>query len=304
MNVLVTGAAGFIGSHVVDALTGRGDEVWGIDNFDTGLEANVNQGMHFTEGDITDEWVVDALLERCDPHVIVHAAATYRDPDAWDRDLAVNASATAMIADRAASLGCHLVYFQTSLCYGVTPAFPIPAGFPCEPGSSYAISKTAGERYVRLSGCDAAVFRLANMYGPRNLSGPVPAFWKRLTAGEACTVVDARRDFVHVSDLVRLVLQAVDERACGTWHASTGGDYAIATLFAEVVTAGGFDDAEASFVPRGADDVASLLLDPSETEARFGWKATVELPDGIRSALDWYQEHGVGDTYTHLRVAK
>ena len=98
----MTGVAGFIGSHVADALIDRGDQVWGIDNFQTGREGNVPDEVSFAEGDITDEWTVDALLERTDPDVIVHAAATYADPDDWHRDIAVNADATAMIADRAA----------------------------------------------------------------------------------------------------------------------------------------------------------------------------------------------------------
>ena len=111
MNVLVTGVAGFIGSHVADALLERGDTVYGIDNFETGLWENVHDDVDFTEGDITDETLMDALIERADPHVIVHAAATYADPDAWQRDIHVNADATAMIADRASALGCHLVYY-------------------------------------------------------------------------------------------------------------------------------------------------------------------------------------------------
>lgn len=303
MRVLITGAAGFVGSHVADALIGRGDDVWGIDNYETGLEGNVDSAVTFIQGDIVDEHVVDKLLTEADPHVIVHAAATYRDPDAWDRDMQVNAGATAMIADRAAELNAHLVYFQTSLCYGSVPSdTPIHIEHPLAPTSSYAISKVAGEQYIRLSGCDAAVFRLANMYGPRNLSGPVPAFWKRLEAGSACTVVDARRDFVHISDLVRLVLHAIDDRASGTWHASTGGDYSISELFDVVVKEGGYEDAAKTVVARGDDDVATLLLDPAATFRRFHWLATTSLEAGVGSALDWYAKHGVTDTYTHLKM--
>lgn len=304
MNVLITGVAGFIGSHVADALLERGDDVFGIDNFETGLPGNVPADVDFTEGDVADEWALCGILDRSSPDVIVHAAATYRDPNAWHRDLVVNAEATAMIADHAQSLRAHLIYFQTSLCYGhVDPRVLIPVDHPCAPQSSYAISKTAGEQYIHLSGADAAVFRLANMYGPRNLSGPVPAFWKRLTAGQPCTIVDSRRDFVHVSDLARLVIQAIDERATGTWHASTGGDYSVEELYDTVVREGGFEQPRKTLVERGADDVATLLLDPSETEKRFGWKADVSLDEGVWTALQWYEQHGVTETFTHLKVS-
>ena len=304
MNVLIAGVAGFIGSHLADALLERGDKVWGVDNFETGLWLNVPADGEFVEGDITDEFLMDALLEKAEPDVIVHAAATYRDPDAWHRDLAVNADATAMVADRAVAYGAHLVYFQTSLCYGhLDSSASIRVDHPCAPQSSYAISKTAGESYIHLSGCDAAIFRLANMYGPRNLSGPVPAFWKQLTAGKPCMVVDSRRDFVHVSDLVRLVVRAVDERACGTWHASTGGDYSVEELYDAVVREGGFERPVKTLVPRGDDDVATLLLDPTETKKRFGWEAEVSLDEGVWTALQWYERHGVAETYTHLKVS-
>lgn len=300
MNVLVTGAAGFIGSHVADRLLADGHNVVGIDNLSTGRADNFAGELHVE--DICDRDVFYGIANKVKPDLIIHCAASYSNPKFWHRDTDTNVTGTINATIAAIHHGAHLVYFQTSLCYGSSYPYPIRLDFPLAPSSSYAISKVAGERYIRLSGCDAAVFRLANMYGPRNLSGPVPAFWKRLSAGEACTVVDARRDFVHVSDLVRLVLQAVDERACGTWHASTGTDYAIVNLWNAVVREGGFEGARRTLIARGADDVASLLLDPSATRERFGWEALVPLDVGIRSALEWYEDNPVKETWTHLRV--
>src|SRR5207248_2858974 len=115
------------------------------------------------------------------------------------------------------------VYFQTALCYGLKPLEqPITLDHPILPGaSSYAISKTAGEQYVMLSGLDYLSFRLANAYGPRNLSGPLPTFFQRLNAHKSTFVMDTRRDFVFVDDLVDVVMKALDGVGrSGVYHIS------------------------------------------------------------------------------------
>ena len=98
-------------------------------------------------------------------------------------------------------------------------------------GSSYAITKTAGEHYVQLSGVDFLSFRLANAYGPRNLSGPLPTFYHRLKNDKPCFVMDTRRDFVYVSDLIDVVVKALDGKGeRGFYHISSGSDYSIKEL--------------------------------------------------------------------------
>ena len=105
----------------------------------------------------------------------------------------------------------RLIYFQTALCYGLQPLEqPITLQHPVQPaGNSYAISKTAGEQYIEMSGLDYISFRLANAYGPRNLSGPLPTFYHRLTTNKPCYVMDTRRDFIFVDDLIAVVLMAL-----------------------------------------------------------------------------------------------
>jgi UDP-glucose 4-epimerase len=282
MKVLITGAAGFIGSHIADALLSQGHSVIGIDNLSTGRLDNW-KGVNLDElviGDITDG------LPAIEPDVIYHCAASYADRNNWEGDTLTNVLGTVKVVRLAQRTGARIVYFQTSLCYGPNPESPVTTDSPLDPHGSYAITKTAGEQFIADSGVPYVSLRLANMYGPRNLSGPVPAFYKRLTAGESCTVVDARRDFVFIDDLVELALKAATDGS-GVYHASSGWDY---------------DSPDADFIPRGADDAARLLIDPSATEAYFGWKATTPLSEGIRAAVAWYAEHGVTETYTHLAV--
>jgi UDP-glucose 4-epimerase len=309
-NVLITGGAGFIGSHLTERLLARGDRVLVIDNFSTARRDSLppaHQGLELVEGTIADEALVEDCFARSEPEVVVHAAASYKDPDAWPEDCRTNAVGSAVIAQAAQrhSVG-RLIYFQTALCYGLQPLEqPITLSHPLLPGdSSYAISKTAGEHYVRLSGLDYVSFRLANMYGPRNLSGPLPTFFHRLGAGKGCFVMDTRRDFIYVDDLLELVVRAIDGTgASGVYHASSGGDYSIQELFDATTAAMGLQlDEPVEVRPRNPDDAFTILLDPSETKAQFdGWQTSTPLVEGVAATVAWYQSHGIEQTYTHLR---
>ena len=157
----------------------------------------------------------------------------------------------------------RLIYFQTALCYGTKPREqPITLDHPIDPvNSSYAISKTAGEHYIQFSGVDWVTFRLANVVGPRNVSGPLPIFFDRLSQGKRCFVTEARRDFVFVDDLARIVLRAADGTGSGTYHFSSGRDVAIKELYDAVVRAMKLNEYPAAGDPaarsgRGADHPA------------------------------------------------
>jgi UDP-glucose 4-epimerase len=309
MRVLITGGAGFIGSHVADRLLGRGDRVLVVDNYATGRRDNLvaHPGLRIVEGTIADTGVVDRCFEELEPEVVVHAAASYKDPEDWAEDSRTNVVGTANVARAARRRGVRrLLYFQTALCYGLRPLEqPITLDHPLRPeGSSYAISKTAGEHYVRLSGLDWVSLRLANAYGPRNLSGPLPTFFHRLTQGKPCFVVDTRRDFVFVDDLVDVVVQAIDGRGTGgAYHVSSGSDVSIRSLFEATVKALGLTPApDVEVRPRGADDAATILLDPSRTTREFDWRVRVPLEAGVRAAVDWYKRFGIQETYTHLKL--
>jgi UDP-glucose 4-epimerase len=239
------------------------------------------------------------------PDVIIHTAASYKDPDDWRNDALVNAVGTANMAKACLTYKIgRLIYFQTALCYGTKPLqSPITLDHPINPvNSSYAISKTAGENYVQLSGVDWVSFRLANVIGPRNVSGPLPIFFRRLSEGKRCLVTPARRDFCYAGDLARTVVRAVDGTGHGTYHFSSGKDVSIRELYDAVINAMQINSpAEPEVKPHGPDEAASILLDPTRTIADFGPIEFTPLDEIARRAVAHWREHGVQGGYTHLK---
>jgi UDP-glucose 4-epimerase len=307
MRIFVTGAAGQVGSHVVDSAIARGDEVVGIDNFATGREVHIalSSQYKFIKGSISDTELVDRLVGEFKPEVIVHTAAAYKDPDDWltDVDTNIRGMVNLVNAAKTQSVG-RFVYFQTALIYGVKPEEnPVSLQHPRRvDNSSYSISKGAAEDYLVLSGIDYVTFRLANVVGPRNVSGPLPIFFQRLSEGKKCFVTPARRDFVFVGDLVKAVMMASQGTGKGAYHFSSGGDVAIIELYDEVVKAMGIGEyPEPERRELSPDDAPSILLDPSRTFADFGNIEFTPLDVTVWNAVKYYQEFGVTGGYTHLK---
>jgi UDP-glucose 4-epimerase len=289
-------------------LLARGDIVLVIDNYATGRRDNLSAqpNLEIIEGTIADTDLVNRIFDDFQPEVVVHAAASYKDPNNWEEDARTNAEGTTIIVKTSERVKVRrFIYFQTALCYGLHPIEqPITLEHPLMPGdSSYAISKTAGEYYTRLSSLDYLSFRLANAYGPRNLSGPPPTFYNRLTTKKPVFVMDTRRDFIYINDLVEVVMKAID--GCGIkgiYHISSGKDYAIKELFDATIKALGIEFTEEVEVrPRTLDDVYTILLDPTKTHQDFNWQVTTSLETGIQAAIDYYRKYGVTETYTHLK---
>jgi UDP-glucose 4-epimerase len=311
MNVLITGGAGFIGSTLADQLIARGDKVAIVDDLSTGRQDNVPTECSFWQQSIVpdsatkvDDEKLHWIFKREDPDIVIHAAASYKDPNNWSNDALVNAAGTASVLRQCKEFDVkRLIYFQTSLCYGQFPIEqPITLSHPISPArNSYAITKTTGEQLIQMSDLEYVSFRLANCYGPRNLSGPIPTFYHRLTNDKGCFCVNTRRDFIFIEDLVKIVMRAIDGAGeKGEYHIATGRDYSIAELFEAVTEALGID-AEADHIERGPDDVETILLDPSKTTEDFGHLPATPLKEGVRKAIEWYRENEITETYTHLR---
>lgn len=279
MRVLITGSGGFIGSSLADALTTH--DVYGFDNFLTGKREN---WKHTREIDITDRETLYEFANQVVPDLVIHCAASYSDPDLWHRDTDTNVAGGINAALVAKHHGARLIYFQTIL----------------PPISSYAISKIASEQYQWLSGVPLTVFRLANIYGPRNLSGPVPVFYKRLTSKLPCVVVETTRDMVYIDDLVRAVKYAIVQELTGTFDVCTGRQTTIMELFQAVAGELGIHE-DPPLIPPNPDDVQGVI---SPENGVPGWIPTTDLEDGISTTVASYHANGIEQTHTHLTIGK
>lgn len=307
MRVLVTGGAGMVGSHVSELLEARGDEVITVDNFATGRPEHLINLVKAekTQDSISNEKLIEKLSSRYSHlDAIVHTAASFANGNDWHEHINTNILGTALVTRLAQKYNSRLIYFQTALCYGPNPTTqPVPLEYPRQPiGSSYAISKTAGEFYIEQSGIDFVTFRLANIVGPRNLSGPLPIFYKRITNGEKCTVANAKRDFIDVRDLAPVVIQAVDGRGSGAYHFSSGKDVSIVDLYKIVVnTMSVAKEPEFDYQENAAGGPSSILLDPTRTYTDFDMPNLRPIEATVKGAIDYYRQFGVTREITHLK---
>jgi UDP-glucose 4-epimerase len=294
---VVTGGAGFIGSHVADALLARGDEVHVLDNLTTGKREKVPAGATFVEGDIRSDGA--ALFGRVRPDVCFHLAAqadvgtSVERPD-YDAD--VNVVGTVRLLEAAREHGTQVVFTSTGGAMYGECAGPAPETAERRPISPYGISKLAGEEYLagwnRLHGGRHVTLRLGNVYGPRQEAGleggVIAIFLERMAAGEATQIFgdgEQTRDFVHVRDVVRAVLAAVG-RDGGVYNVGTGRETSVNELhrLCRAVTGAG-DEPEHG--PPRPGDVRRSVLDPSLAARELGWRAETELEQGLRETWEW-----------------
>jgi UDP-glucose 4-epimerase len=286
MRALVTGGAGFIGSHLVDALVARGDEVVVVDDLSTGRRELVNAAAAFVEHDVRAPFETDA-------DVVFHLAAQADVGTSMDRpgfDAEVNVVGTVNTLEAARAAGAHLVFASTGgAIYGSVDE-PASEGSSLLPVSAYGLAKRSAEVYVdgwnRIFGTHHVTLRFANVYGPRQLAalegGVIAIFLERLAAGEPTTIFgdgSITRDFVHVDDVVRALLLAAEHDG-GIFNVGTGVETTIADLHALCEQAVGVE-APPSFGPPRAGDAQRSVLDTTLAASELGFTASVPLDEGI-----------------------
>jgi UDP-glucose 4-epimerase len=292
MRAVVTGGAGFVGSNLVDALVGRGDDVVVVDDLSSGKPENLNPAAAFVERDIRKG--IDAV----GAEVVFHLAAqadVQTSVQRPDHDAAVNVVGTVQVLESARAAGAKVVFTSTGgAIYGdVDEAAGEDA--PRRPLSPYGIAKLCAEEYLlgwnRIHGSRHVVVRLANVYGPRQdagLEGGVVAiFLERMLRGEETTIFGdglQERDFVYVGDVVSALLAAAGDDG-GVFNVGTGTATSVLALHRacrEVAGAG----AEPLFEPARLGDARRSVLDPSLAARELGWSAAVGLDDGLRLTRD------------------
>ncbi|MFN2627545.1 MAG: NAD-dependent epimerase/dehydratase family protein [Gaiellaceae bacterium] len=301
---VVTGGAGFIGSHVCDRFLTAGYEVVALDDLSTGRRDNIPDGARFEEIDIVDPESTRRLFRQFRPTVICHLGAqssvtvSVRTPD---RDLDVNVKGTFNVLQAAADHSAPVVFASTGgALYGDDA--PVPTGeddfFP-EPIAPYGASKLAGEAYVatwgRLHGIPNVVLRLGNVYGARQTpygeAGVVAIFSDRLRRGERPTVYgDGKqtRDYIHVSDVSNAFAAAAEGARAGTFNVGTGRESTVLQLLDALQAVAG-TSIEPTFEPLREGELKRSALDSSRLRSELDWRPQVELEQGLADTFSTYE---------------
>ena len=298
MRAVVTGGAGFIGSHVVDALLARGDEVLVLDDLSNGKRENVADGARLEVVDIREP------LDFEGAEVCFHLAAQVDVRVAVERpehDAQVNVLGTVTVLEAARAHGTQVVFASTGgAIYGECDG-PAAEDAPRRPLSQYGVSKLAGEEYLaaynRLYGTNHVSLRFANVYGPRQdprgEAGVVSIFLGRLAAGEPPRIFgdgSQTRDYVYVGDVVEATLRAT-EQAGGVFNVGTGRETSVVELY-DVCRRVSGAELEPEFAEARLGELARSVLDPARAGSELGFHAEVSLEDGLARTWDSIQREG------------
>jgi len=299
VRALVTGGAGFIGSHLVDALVERGDDVWVLDNLASGRRENVNEGSRLVEADVRDAGAVAGAFAEAKPETCFHLAAqadvrvSIAEP-AFDAE--VNVIGTANVLEAARANEAKVVFSSTGgAIYGECEG-PADEDSPRLPLAPYGTSKLAGEEYLgtwsRLYDAAHVALRFGNVYGPRQdphgEAGVVAIFFGRIANGQELHIFgDGRqtRDYVFVADVVAATLAAASGRE-GVYNVGTGTETSVLELAEGCKRASGVD-AEIVFDPPRLGELSRSVLDPSRAEAALGWHPATSLDAGLEATWNF-----------------
>jgi UDP-glucose 4-epimerase len=296
--VLVTGGAGFIGSHVAEALVARGDDVVVLDDLSSGKRENLPDGVELVEGDIREPQ--HELFAGVKPAVCFHLAAqadvrvSVARPD---HDAKINILGTVNLLQAALEHDTRVVFSSTGgAMYGECDG-PAPEDAPRLPLAPYGTSKLAGEEYLatynRLHETRHVTLRYGNVYGPRQdphgEAGVVAIFFNRLLSGEQPKIFgdgSQTRDYVYVADVVRATLAAAEHDG-GVFNVGTGRETSVVELYELCRRVAGKEDVEPVFAPPRPGELQRSVLDISRAVDELGWRPEHNLEDGLRETWEW-----------------
>lgn len=303
MRVLVTGGAGFIGSHVCDAFHARGDDVFVVDDLSQGRVDRLPPGVAFHRESVLSEAGLSALVAAVEPELICHLAAQVDvrvSVAAPAADAAANVMGTVNVLEAARGAGARVIFASTGgALYGATAPIPSPEDTPATPTSPYGVAKYCAEQYVglynRLFGTAHAILRFANVYGPRQgptgEAGVVSIFCSSAIEGKPVTIYgdgEQTRDYVYVEDCVSAFLAAADHGKAGAWNIGTGTQVSVLELAALVARLTG-SPRQPAFAPPRAGELMHSALCSELARKDLGWRPGTSLADGVREVVRWFE---------------
>ncbi|HTN44350.1 MAG TPA: NAD-dependent epimerase/dehydratase family protein [Nitrospiria bacterium] len=303
MKVLVTGGAGFIGSHLVDRLIQEGHDVVVVDNLSTGKKKNINRDAHFYKADILNPRI-EKIFKKEKPDLISHHAAqmdvrrSVADPIF---DAHVNVLGLLNVLENAVRHGTKKVIFASSggAVYGEQQVFPAPETHPLHPVSPYGISKLAGEHYLyyyqQVAGLNYVALRYANVYGPRQDpfgEAGVVAIFSQKTLMNDQPIINGNgkqtRDYIFVEDVVEAHMAVIENSIKGIFNVGTGKETSVNQLFRHLVDISGAKVKEV-YGPEKRGEQTRSVLDYTKLKKATDWEPKVELYDGLKMTVDYFR---------------
>jgi UDP-glucose 4-epimerase len=304
--VLVTGGAGFIGSHIVDALIENGNRVLVVDDLSTGRAENVNSAAELHQLDIRSAEA--AQLIGSEPIVAIYHLAAQMDVRRSTEDpvfdASVNVLGTLNLLQAAVNAGVEQVIFASTggAIYGEQETFPAPESHPAQPVSPYGVSKLASERYLFYFhvqyGLNVTCLRFANVYGerqnPHGEAGVVAIFLNKLLQGQTPVINGdglQTRDYIHVSDVVAANVAALGRPGFHIYNVGTGHETDVVQLYREIASSLG-EDREAEHGPTAAGEQRRSSVDATLLRSELGVPEPLPFSEGIARTADWFKNRG------------
>lgn len=305
VTVLVTGGAGFIGSHIADRLVSEGYRVVIVDDLSSGTLKNVNPRALFYQVDLRDYKAIEEVFDKEKPTIVNHHAAqvdvtkSVSDPAT---DAHINIIGGINLLKSACKHGVQrFIYASTAAVYGDPEYVPIDEDHPIKPLSAYGISKSTFEKYLELEasrvGMHYVILRYANVFGPRQVphgeGGVVAVFANRMLAGEQCRIFgngSKTRDYVYVQDVVEANILAMQSAACGVFNIGTAKETTDQEVFDTVRAAVGSSQ-EPIYADERPGEIRRSCFDASKAKTQLGWKAKVSFAEGVASAVEFYRRN-------------
>lgn len=302
MNILVTGGAGFIGSHIVDAYLKLGHRVVILDNLSSGKKENIAPEAVFYEMDLLDPQV-EKLIKDEKIDVINHHAAQISVTHSVDHpieDANINILGSLKLLEAAKSCGVKQLIFASTggAIYGLQDVFPADENHACRPESPYAISKFSVENYLsfyrKTHGLNTTILRYSNVYGPRQdphgEAGVVAIFCQKLLGKSETTIFgdgEQTRDFVSVQDVAQANALALTHSLAGMYNIGTGKETSVNELFHQIAQLAG-NNASPKYAPARKGELQRSVIDPGRFQKSTDWKPDTALKDGLGQTYDFF----------------
>ena len=305
MRILVTGGAGFIGSHVVDAYIAAGHDVAVVDNLHTGKRENLHPAARFYEVDIRDMDALERVFEEERPEVLNHQAALANVRESMEKPAEyaeVNVIGSINLLEMARRFGTRKVIYASTggAVYGEPVFLPATEDHPINPLDNYGASKHAVEHYLYLYkhnyGLDYTILRYPNVYGPRQdplgEAGVIAIFTGRMLRGEVCIINgsgEQQRDFLYVGDVAHANVLALERGSGGIYNLGWGKGIDINTVFRKLAEAAHYD-LEPVHGPPKLGEVFRIYLDASKARTELGWEPRVSFEEGLALTVAYFRE--------------